>query len=63
MGLGDLYWDVMLENFALVASLGKSFIISPVSLIRLFPFSFLQGLLFLFYSQSMDIAYFIGFLA
>lgn len=38
-----LYRDVMLENFALVSSLGKSLALTPISLTRLFPSSFLQG--------------------
>lgn len=32
-----LYRDVMLENFALVSSLGKSLALTPISLTRLFP--------------------------
>lgn len=36
-----LYCALVLENFALVASLGKSFTLTPASLTRLFHSSFL----------------------
>lgn len=48
--------DVMLENFALVASLGRSLALTPASLTGLSPSSFLQELLFPSHSQTMDTA-------
>lgn len=50
-----LYRDVMLENFALVASLSKFLPLTPVSLTRLSPSSFLQGPLFPLSSQSRTV--------
>lgn len=42
-----LYRDVMLENFALVSSLGKSLALTPVSLTRLFTSTFSRAHSFL----------------
>lgn len=58
-----LYHDVMLENFALVASLGKSLTLSQVSLTGFFPSLFLEGPLFPSHSHAVDIAPFLCFLA